>query len=554
MGPKERTSGGGADAVGRARRAYGESAWADAYEAFGEADARRSLEAADLDRFAWSAALVGHEDVLLRLLERLYQAHMDARAHLRAARAAFWLGMRLASQGEQGRAAGWIARSARLVEAEPEASVEQGYLHLPGALGGVARGDFDGALAEAREADAIGERFGEKDLVALARQLQGRVLTQRGSLEEGTARLDDALVAAASGELSPYVTGLVYCSAITGCNEAYIAERAREWTTALAEWVGAQPQLVAFTGHCLVQRADVLIATGAWSEALPVIDRVFARHERRADPEAAAGAWYQRGEVLRLQGDTAGAEEAYRSAAQLGREPQPGLALLRLAQRKPDAAVAAMRRVLGITPDRLRRAKLLPAAVEVLIAGGDLAGARAAADELRATAAAHPTAVLAAMAATAHGIVLLAEGEASDAMPALRDAFEAWRRLGAPYEEAKLRVHLARVCVALGDEDAGAIELATARAAFDRLGAVPDVAAVDALAGRRHVAPHGLTPREVEVLRLIATGRTNKEIARLLFVSEKTVDRHVSNLFAKVHVSTRSAATAWAYEHDLVNG
>jgi DNA-binding NarL/FixJ family response regulator len=535
------------EAVDRGRRAYAASAWADAFESFGQADTHRPLAADDLERFVWSAALTGHEEALRKLLERLYQAHLDAGANLRAARAAFWLGLRLAARRERGLAAGWLARSARLVEAQTEPCVERGYLHLPGAFIGLESGDLDGVLSAAREADAIGERFGEKDLVALARQLQGRALTRRGVLDEGTARLDDALVAAASGELSPFVTGLVYCSAVAGCNEAFMVDRAREWTAALAAWCDAQPQMVAFTGHCRVQRADVLLATGAWDEAVAETEQVLARHAVRPDPESAAEAWYLRGEVLRLRGDPSGAAQAYQSAAELGRDPQPGLALLRLAQRKTDAALAAIRRVLGFTSDRLRRAKLLTAAVEIRIAGGDLAGARQAADELRATAAAHPTSVLAAMSASAQGAVLLAEGDPVRAQAELRDAVESWRRLGAPYEQARVRAKLARACVALGDDDAATTELAAARATFDQLGAAPEGLP-------RSDSQHGLTPRELEVLRLVATGRTNKEIARVLFVSEKTVDRHVSNLFGKLGVSTRAAATAWAYEHHLVEG
>jgi DNA-binding NarL/FixJ family response regulator len=538
-----------AEHIERGRDAHARAAWAEAYESFSRAEALGPLQVDDLGRFADAAGLVGRDDDLLRLLERMWQAHVDAGDGPRAARAAFWLGMRLFALGEPGRGAGWIARAARILEESGEC-VEHGYLALSGALRNFMQGDLGAARDAAARAAEIGARFGELDLIVLARQIHGRVLTRTGFLDEGLALLDETLVAATTGELSPLVAGLVYCTGIATCNQAYVVDRAREWTTALTSWCDLQPQLVTFTSDCRMHRSEVLLTLGAWDEALDETTRVIERQGGRGDRQAVADAYYCRAELLRLRGELREAEKTYRSASELGREPQPGYALLRLAQGERDAAATAIRRVASSTPDRLRRARLLPAAIDILLAAGEVDEARRIADELEETAQTHRTVLLAAMAASARGAVLLADGDAH-AIAILREAFERWHELRAPYAEAIVRVQIAKACKALGDDDGAVLELDAARAVFERLGAAPDLALVEAFAAPR--APtHSLTTRELEVLRLVATGKTNKEIARALFVSERTVDRHVSNIFAKVHVQSRAAATAFAYEHDLV--
>jgi len=533
----------------RGRNAHARAAWAEAYEAFAQAEALGALTVDDLQRFADSAGLVGRDDDLLRLLERMWQAHSDAGDCPRAARAAFWLGMRLFALGEPGRGAGWMARATRILEDSGEC-VEHGYLLLAAAQRNYVQGDLGASMEPAARAAAIGARFGERDLIVLARQIQGRVLTKTGSLDDGLALLDEALVAATNGELSPLVAGLVYCSGIAACNQAYVVDRAREWTSALTSWCDGQPQLVTFTSACRMHRSEVLLMLGAWNDALGETERVIERGDRRGDADSVGDAFYCRGEIRRLRGELREAEKAYRSASELGREPQPGFALLRLAQGQRDAAATAIRRVLGSTPDRLRRARMLPAAIEILLAVGDVDDARGMARELEETAQAHRTPLLAAMGSSALGTVLLADGDAQ-AMGILREAFDRWHQLGAPYAEAVVRVRIAQACKALGDDDGAVLELDAARTVFERLGAAPDLAIVESLGATRS-RTHSLTVRELEVLRLVATGKTNKEIARALFVSERTVDRHVSNIFAKVHVQSRAAATAFAYEHDLV--
>ena len=356
------------------------------------------------------------------------------------------------------------------------------------------------------------------------------------------------------------MTGIIYCSAIASCQRVYALDRTREWTAALTRWCEAHPQLGMFTGHCLVHRAEIMQMSGSWPEAVEEARRAVERCVHAPEREAAGRAHYQEAEIHRLRGEFAAAEAAYRSASRSGIEPQPGLALLRLAQGDRDAAASAIRRMVGATSDRLQRTRFLPAHVEIMLAVGDLEEARAASLELDETASSFNTEVLVAIAGHARGAVQLAEGNFHAVLDPARRAFGIWQQFGAPYLAARLRVLLARACVALGDVEGARLELEGAREVFERLGARPDLAAVEAIGAsldgdRKAKTPagrHGLTERELQVLRLIASGKTNKAIARELSLSEKTVDRHVSNIFTKVDVSSRAAATAFAYEHELI--
>ncbi len=416
-----------------------------------------------------------------------------------------------------------------------------------------AAADFEAAAATAAEAAAIGERFGDRDLFALAVHEQGHIQIRSGQVEAGLALLDEAMVAVTAGELSPIVTGLVYCGVIAGCQEAYELRRASEWTTALTRWCEQQPGMVAFTGRCLVHRAEIMQLHGDWPDALEEARRAAERFGQQMDRAAAAEARYRQGEVHRLQGDWAAAEAAYREASRSGWEPQPGLALLWLARGDGDAACAAMRRVVGETTEPLRRAGLLPAYVEILLAVGDSEEARRACLELDEIARGYESGMLGAMAAHATGAVDLSEGDARAALVALRHAAKVWREHEAPYEEARVRVLLGLACRALGDEESARLELDAARAGLQQLGAGPELARIDALTRTTASGDaHELTARELQVLRMVAAGATNKAIAAELVLSDRTVDRHVSNIFAKLRVSSRAAATAYAYEHELV--
>ena len=456
-------------------------------------------------------------------------------------------------RGETGRGTGWLAGARRLIERENADCVELGYLLLPTAEQLLGTDDYDNAYATAAEAVEIGDRFGEADLIACARHVQGRALMLKQQVAEGLALLDEAMIAVTEGELSPLMTGLIYCSVIDACQQVYALARAREWTTALAQWCEAQPQMVAFTGTCLVHRAEIMQLSGAWRDAIEEAQRACERYARENKQQPPAAAFYQQAEVHRLRGEFRAADEAYRDASQRGFEPQPGLALLRMAEKRTDAAAAAIRRVVGATTEQLQCARLLPAYVEIMLAVGDIEAARSACRELANIAESFGTGALGAMAAHARGAVELAEGDARAALGSLRRAFEAWRKVEAPYEVARVRVLAGLACRALGDDEGAGLELDAARAAFERLGAAPDLARVDSLT--RYAAsgpPHGLTPRQLQVLRLIAAGKTNKAIAAELFLSEKTIDRHVSNIFNKLDVPSRAAATAYAYEHKLI--
>jgi DNA-binding CsgD family transcriptional regulator len=360
------------------------------------------------------------------------------------------------------------------------------------------------------------------------------------------------MVAVTAGELSSLVTGLMYCSVIQACQEVYAFGRAREWTAALAQWCDEQPEMVAFTGVCRVHRAEIMQLRGAWQDAIEEAQRPRERAQG-VSLQTVAAALYQQAEVHRLRGEFDSAEEAYRSASHCGLQPQPGLALLRLAQGRTGAAVAAIRRAVSATADRLQRTKLLPAYVETALAAGDVEDARIACHELEEIAASFDPGALGALAAHARGAVELAEGHASAALGSLRQAWQVWQQVEAPYAAARVRVLIGLACRSLGDDEGGGLELDAARAVFEQLGAAPDLARIESLIrSGPSDRPHGLTPRELQVLRLVAAGKTNKAIAAELFLSEKTVDRHVSNILTKLDVPSRAAATAHAYQHELI--
>jgi ATP/maltotriose-dependent transcriptional regulator MalT len=365
-----------------------------------------------------------------------------------------------------------------------------------------------------------------------------------GRLSEGLQLLDEAMLAVTAGEVSPIPSGIVYCSAIDGCQTAFDPRRAQEWTAALHAWCELQPDMLAFTGDCHVHRAEIMQLHGAWADALEELDRAAHRARRAENLRVGGQAAYRRGEILRLRGDLAAAEDAYREAVRGGREPQPGLALLRLARGDAGAAVAAIRRVLSETSDPARRAGLLPACVEIMLAADDVEAAREACAELESLAAGRTSDMLAAMSAHTRGAVELAAGHARDGLPFLRRALAGWHELGAPFEAARVRLLIAQACRALGDEESAALDHEAAREALEQLGA--------ALAPEGPPNAHGLTQRELEVLKLVAAGATNKAIAADLVLSERTIDRHVSNIFAKLRVSSRTAAAAYAYEHRLL--
>jgi DNA-binding CsgD family transcriptional regulator/tetratricopeptide (TPR) repeat protein len=542
MARVDRTSDHRADA----RACYDRGAWNLAFVSFAEADRDCPLEVDDLDRFATSAYLSGREPEFQRVLERQHRAHVEAGDRPRAARCASWLALSFMLRGEVGQSNAWVARGQRLVD--DEAPVERGYLLLPLIEQQIRGGELDAAHAASAAIVTIAEASGEADLAAAARHGQGRALIQQGQVASGLRLLDETMLAVVAGELSPIMTGLMYCSVIATCREVYALSRAREWTSALSRWCEQQSEMV-FTGACLVHRAEIMQLHGDWPDAMAEACRASER-ARRADRKPPAAALYQQAEIHRLRGEFAQAEEAYRAASLLGYEPQPGLALLRMAQERSDVASAAIRRLLSATTDRLQRARLLPAHLDIMLGVGDLEEGRRACAEIQTLAELFDTDALHAIGAHARGATALAEGHAQAALGPLRQALDAWQRLEAPYESARTRVLMGLACRDLGDREASALEFAAARATFEHLGARPDLVRLDALEASRDA--HPLTARERDVLRLVVAGQTNKAIAAALGLSERTIDRHVSNILTKLDVPSRAAATARAYDRKLI--
>lgn len=540
----------GLDVRQAGQAAFARRDWDAAFRKLTLAESREPLDPASLSSLATAAFLTGREEICLRTLERVHHRALDEGDAVLAVRAAFWLGLHLMLRGDAGPASGWLGRAQRLLDDFGKPCVEAGYLLLPLAERQLGTGDGAAAFETAERAARLGVRFADGDLTACARHIAGRALIEVGRVEDGLALLDEAMVAVAAGELSPIMTGLIYCSVIDACQRISALDRSREWTASLAGWCAAQPQLVAFTRSCLVHRAELMQVEGTWDRALEEAHRACAGEP---GTQAPAEAFYQLAELHRLRGDFDAAEAAYREASTRGFEPQPGLALLRFANGEHEAALAAIRRLLASTTDPLERSRLLPAAVELTLEAGDVETARDAAPQLAEIADRYPTAVLQAAARQACGAVAIAEGEAGTALVALREALALWLQVAAPYQAARCRELMARCCRALGDADGAAMELATACETFRRLGARPDLARIErerAPEGRDRTA--GLTPRELQVLRLVAAGKTNKAVAAELAISEKTVDRHVSNIFDKLDVANRTEAASWAHRHGLV--
>jgi DNA-binding CsgD family transcriptional regulator len=542
-----------AGAIDRGRASFERWAWMDAYEQLSAADGAARLELKDLERLAAAAYLLGRDEESVDVWARAYHECARVDDVARAARCAFWVAFVLLNKGELARGSGRVHRAQRLLDGVDRYCVEHGYLRYCAALRSVFDGDAEAASVGFAQAAQIGDRFRDPELVALARVGQGRCLIYRGEIAEGMALLDEAMVAITAQEVSPTAVGDLYCTVIEGCQEVFDVRRAQEWTAALSRWCDSQPELVLYRGQCLVHRAELMLLRGAWSEAATEIRRACDRLAKPASQRALGAAYYVRADLHRLRGEFAMAEEAYREASRWGRHPQPGLAQLRLAQGRVDAAVAAARHALDEAEDAVARSRLLAPYVEIVLAGGGVTAARDAADELSRIAAEWNTPLLHALSSHATGSVLLAEGDTRAALAALRRAWAGWRDMNAPYEGARARMLIGLACRALGDEDSAEMELHAARSVFQQLDAAPDLVRVEELSNlvARRTAG-GLTAREVQVLALVATGKTNRAIASELVISEKTVAAHVSSIFTKLGLSSRSAATAYAYDHHLV--
>jgi ATP/maltotriose-dependent transcriptional regulator MalT len=410
-------------------------------------------------------------------------------------------------------------------------------------------GRFEESLELLDRALDAARRHADVDLQLLASSGRGQALLSLGRVSEGMAELDQVMVLGTSSAANPQAVGQVYCAVIAVCRGCLDLGRGAEWTEVLSRWCQAQPDLRPYRGQCLVHRSEVLQVRGRWDEAITEAERALDR-SRSGDHDVATGmALYQRAELHRVRGNDREAERAFRAALAAGQDPQPGLALLRLAQGKAEAAVVALRRALAETEVMFLRVRLLPALVEAAIALGDLGAAEEAAAELGDATARLDSSYARAIAGVAAGSLALAQGRTQDALVLLRTSLVDWASLDAPYDAARCRLLLARACRELGDRETARLELDAARRAFTDLGARRDLAALD---GTAPAVPANLTPREVQVLVLVSTGASNREIAEELVLSERTVARHLANIFLKINVSSRSAATSFAYDHDLV--
>ena len=539
------------EGLGRAREAFNRQAWRRAYDELSAAAAEEPLDVDDLERLASAAYLAGLSDESRSAWISAHERCAGVGDVARAARCAFWLAFGLLNAGDLARGGGWVDRAQRLLDDRRIDCVERGYLRYAAALRAAFSGDVHAGHEGFHAAAETGVLFHDPELAALARIGEGRCLIWLDRVDEGVALLDEAMVAIEAHDVSAIAVGDSYCTAIEGCTELLDVRRARTWTDALTRWVDDQPELVLYRGQCLIHRAEMLFLRGEWDAAAEQLEEASRRLADPVGQRSRAAAAYLRGELHRLRGQDRAAEADFQLASELGRDPQPGLALLRLAAGKVEAAVASVRRAYHEAGDPMSRAALAAGYVEICLASGDVAAARSAADELGTVAGRLGGPLPTALHLQVLGAVLLVEDQAEAALIALRRALAGWRELDAAYEAARTRVLIAAACRTLGDDDSAELELAGAVPVFDRLGAARDAAGARAGLQAAARSASGLTSREEEVLALVATGLTNRQIAERLVVSERTVDTHVGHILTKQGLPGRAAATAYAYEHGL---
>lgn len=518
--------------------------WAVEYARLSERDVG-DLTSGELEALADSAWLLCHVDEAMTVRRQSFTAYADAGDHRAAARQAWRLFWECLYGGEHAVALGWLRRARRHLAGLTEVP-EHGLLALADAELALNRGQLDEARRRATDALALGEQTSSPAVVALGLVLQGRIQHALGQLDEGSSALDEAMTFVLTGQLTDYFCGAVYCAVIAECRAVADLPRASEWTEAARAWCDTLPATTPFHGICRVHRGEVLGLLGRWAEAEAEI-RAAAEELASGKPLSAASALCSLGEIRRWRGDLTGAEQAYLRAHQLGGDPQPGISLVWLAQGRVEAALAALRS--GLVDDSRadeERAAFRWAQLEAALVTGGVDLARESAAELTSIAQRTRLPVPEARASHARGVAFLMEGSFPRALPELRDAQSRWASLSLPYEEAYARTCLGVARRHLGDEEGAALDIEAARSSLSRLDADPEPPTFLALLGVRFDRPAGLSPRETEVLRLVASGMTDREIADTLSISEHTVGRHLQNLFAKLGVSTRAAAAAYA--------
>lgn len=535
-----------------ARTAFEERAWRVAFSELATAHREEALGLDDLELLAQAAYLCGEDPGSEKAWTEANRRSVENEDWSRAARCAFWLGVTLQARSERAKAGGWFARAQRVLEDNDHDCVERGWLLVGAGLKLHHERNYDASTQAWEQALEVGKRFRDVDLVATARQGLGRILIKQGRISEGSPMLDESMVAVLANEVSPIPAGIIYCSVIEACQEMLDIARAQEWTAALSDWVDAQPDLVPYRGRCQIHRSEIMTLEGRWADAAEEIAQACERLIDPPQPQLGM-ALNQQAEVHRLRGEFDAAEEAYRQANEKAFVLQPGWALLKLARGETEAAVAAIQRSYETTSKEVTRCRVLPAYVEIMLAAGNIEAVKAGHEELATIAETLGSPLLRGVALRSKGAILLAEGNATDALATFTKVWEHWSALEVPYESARLRLLSAQASRQAGDEHTANSEFDAARHVLQQLGAAHDCKMLEVLSGSRSVeTPGGLSPREVEILTLVAKGKSNREIASALVISERTVARHMSNIFNKLDVTSRTAASAFAFENDLV--
>lgn len=529
--------------------------WTETYIQLLKADQEHALEPSDLETLALAAYLTGRDAESFQILERAHQNYLQNENTIQGVRCAFWLGLMLMNNGEKARSSGWFARGERILNDKPgSVCAEQGLFLVPAALKELGTGHAGKAQKLFEQVAAIGEQFGDANLIALGRLGHGQAMIQQGYVAKGIKELDETMIIVETGEVFPVVSGIVYCAVIETCRKVWDLRRAQEWTSAFTQWCDAQPDILPFRGQCLIWRTELMQFHGEWLKALEEIEYACDVLTRLPREPVLGEAHYRKAELLRLMGAFEQAEDSYHQAAKWGRKPQPGLALLRLAQGQGNTAEIAIRNALKETKGTKQRAELLAEVVGIMIAVKQIDEARDASNELNDIATKLDTPYLNAMSSYCRGAVFLAEGNVQLALEHLQSAVRVWDNLHLPYESARTKELKGLAYRELKDTDNSDAEFAAAQWTYEQLKAIPDLERVNRLFNNRQDhQTHGLSLRELQVLGLVASGKTNKSVASELFISERTVDRHVSNIFNKLGVSSRVEATAFALKNKILD-
>jgi DNA-binding NarL/FixJ family response regulator len=530
-----------------AHEAYKRRDWAAAYRGYGDLYGTVSLTGEELYLFAHAAWWLGHIREMLRLCEESHATFLAEGRVERAAMVALETAFQWFLCGKPELGSGWLSRARRLLESLPQCLGHAWLVELE-ANERAAAGDIEGALAGARRLQDFAVQLDEPALTSFGLALEGRLMVRRGDVERGFGLLDEAMLAVLAGRIAPAEAGNLYCQMMSICHDVADFRRAQHWTEIVERWCDGLSGAPMFLGICRVHQSQLLRMRGEWTTAAELA-AAAARDLAELNVEAAAEAQYEMAQCHRLRGSWDKARACYDAAAALGRSPHPGLALLELAQGRKEQAHEALSRCLAAEADPFRRARLLVAQVEVACRRGDDDTAAAAAAAMEDIAGTYSTDGFRAWAAQVRGMVLICSGQSREAVAPLRSALATSTALGSRFEAANLHSLLGRALATIGDESAAQAQLEAARSAYAELGVAPVVPWLADTPAES--APGGLTTREAEVLGAIADGLTNRQVAAHLVISEKTVARHLANVYTKLGVANRTAAAAWAHQHPV---